>query len=145
MKYFKKYWRLILVATIFAAVGGAGTAYYSASTQAKKVSGIQEVSLVANEAKPSVLFVKVGESVQFNSRDGKDHYIGSGRGEAGHDTHDADTEKSAHEHTEGINSGQFGPDEGYRVRFSKVGTYEFHDHLNPSIRITVVVYQPEKS
>jgi len=99
----------------------------------KTMPKIHMVSLLHNKAEPNVVTVKIGEHVQFNSKDGKKHHISSGAGKAYEESHN-------HE-GEGIESGVFGPDEGYRIQFKKAGTYEFHDHTNPNIYITVVAYQ----
>ncbi len=95
---------------------------------------VHEVSLFADHAEPTQLLINVGESVQFNSKDGNSHNIDSGAGNAYGETHD--------HAAEGIASGEFGPDEGYRVEFKKVGAYFFHDHDHPNITISVAVYDP---
>lgn len=146
MKYSSTRRSLAVIVLAFAAIAGLATYQYSKPTQAQTAnSGVHEVALGSDEAKGAIVFVKLGESVQFNSRDGKGHYIGSGRGEEIPHEHGEDQaahEADGHEHTPGLNSGPFGPNEGYLVTFSKAGTYEFHDHFNPAIRITVVVYRP---
>jgi plastocyanin len=98
--------------------------------------GVHEVALADGQATPSVIIIKVGESVQFNAKDDRQHDIGQGRG---NDEAHRDLGLQAHEHEKGIQSGPFGPDEGYRVLFSEAGIFDFHDHLNPTISITVIV------
>lgn len=96
---------------------------------------IHHVALTANGASPIDLLIRVGEYVQFDSKDGKVHDIASGAG-------DGDGEH--HDHTAaGLESGDFKADEGYRVQFIKIGSYYFHDHLNPMTTISIAVYQPE--
>ncbi|MBW3538137.1 hypothetical protein KY386_01430 [Candidatus Parcubacteria bacterium] len=125
-----------LVLIIFAGLAfGAATSYSRERGQAPGGT-VHQVALLADHAEPTALIVKLGESVQFNSRDGKPHNIGQGGGnENGKD----------HEHPRGVlESGRFGADEAYRLRFGQTGSYDFHDHLNPHIFVTVVVYDPER-
>jgi plastocyanin len=99
------------------------------------------VSLTKSGMNPDALFVKVGDYVQFNSADGKKHNISIGNGSndhgGGHEAHE-----SAHDHVGDYSSGDFGADEAWRVQFKKPGTYNLHDHYNPKLFITVVVYEP---
>ncbi len=98
---------------------------------------VHAVSLFMDHAEPAELLITVGESVQFNSKDGRTHTIDSGAGNAYGETHD---------HAgDGIESGEFGADEGYRVEFKKVGSYFFHDHDHPDVTISVAVYDPSAS
>ncbi len=95
---------------------------------------IHHVSLYKTQASPSDILIKKGEFVEFDSKDGGTHIIASGKG------NDYDEQ---HEHIgTGIESQVFGSDEGYRVQFNEIGTYFFHDHLNPAIAVTVAVYDP---
>ncbi len=98
--------------------------------------GLYYVALQGNGAVPSEVLIKTGESVEFDSKDGKMHNIASGKGNDYHADHD-------HESVSGVESGVFAPDEGYKVKFSTPGVYYFHDHLDPSIAITVAVYDPQ--
>ena len=93
-----------------------------------------QVSLRGDHAEPDILIVKAGESVQFNSRDGKTHNLTQGKGSGYEQDHD---------HTPGLEPGEFSADEGYRVLFHEPGTFYFHDHFNPDISVTVVAYIPE--
>ena len=98
---------------------------------------IHHVALTSSGAQPTDLLIKVGEYVEFDSKDGRIHDIASGVG-------DGDGENHAHS-TTGIESGNFKPDEGYMVQFKAVGSYYFHDHLNPTVTISVAVYEPNAS
>jgi len=92
---------------------------------------IHMVSLMGNKAVPDIVLAKVGDFVQFNSKDGKDHNLAQGNGNAVDKTH---------EHKEyGIESGNFKKDEAYKIQFKKVGIYAFHDHYNPDIYMRVIV------
>jgi plastocyanin len=99
-------------------------------------ASVHMVALGPNDAAdPNTLAIKVGEYIQFNSNDGKQHQIAQGKG------HDFGED---HEHIEGgLESGTFAADEAFKVQFKQQGTYFFHDNLNPSITISVVVYDPE--
>jgi plastocyanin len=134
---------IIVVAGILVVTSGFGfglarlTAPKTASAAADHT-----VNLLADRADPTAIAVLKGEYVQFNSKDGKTHNIGQGSGDdpvhqqLGQDVH-------AHNYNE-KESGNFGADEGYRVQFNEVGTYAFHDHLNPKISVTVIVYEKKK-
>lgn len=88
------------------------------------------VMLQNNKADPNVLTIKKGEYVQFNSNDGKYHNLTQGLG---------NRLIKQHDHSIGVDSGKFGPDEAYRVQFKEVGEYDFHDHYYPDIYVTVIV------
>jgi plastocyanin len=96
---------------------------------------VNHIALKDGKATPADLLIKVGEFVEFDSKDGKPHDIASGKGNDYGNHHD-------HTVGDGIESGAFAADEGYKVQFTKVGIYYFHDHLSPSIAISVAVYDP---
>lgn len=100
-------------------------------TAEASAAGVQ-IQLQGNKATPDTVTVKVGETVQFNTADGKKHEIALGQG--GHD----------HEHIGTYSSGDFGAGEAWRVQFKQAGNYYFHDHFNPDINVLVVVYTPTK-
>lgn len=159
----KKYRLPLVFASVFVLILGAsfGGFYYLNSRKAA-ATDVVVVELLADRASPSLVAVKLDQYVQFNTKDGQVHNIGQGKGEGpdrakdveastkGHNEstpHAATDPKDGlpHDHQKGsIESGDFKPDEGYRVKFSKAGTYEFHDHYNPKINITVVVYDQDK-
>lgn len=88
------------------------------------------IDLESGRANPDTITVPLGKTVQFNSKDGKEHNISVGGG------------GEEHEHTGSFHSGVFGKNEAWRATFNKPGTYIFHDHNNPHINILIVVYQP---
>ncbi len=92
------------------------------------------VALEETGARPDTVSVKKGDSIQFNSADGKTHDLSLGKGgeEHGH------TNKK-------FKSGDFGANEGWRVQLNNEGSFYFHDHLNPKINVLVVVYSPGKA
>ncbi len=138
-------WRTgILLIGIFLLTVGAG--FGATTLRRDKATPITDknhvVELKSDRAEPSAIAVTKGAYVQFNSKDGKSHNIGEGSGDDG--IHQAEHQpEHAHDYQAKV-SGAFGPDEGYRVLFNKTGTYEFHDHLNPKISVTVVVYEAKK-
>ncbi len=130
-----KYSLYIYLAIAVVAVGAGAFlvhAQYAAHTVDKKV--IHYVALHASSTEPINLLLKVGEYVEFDSKDGKTHTIASGVG-------NGDGEKHDHEEDE-VDSGEFAADEGFLVQFKKVGTFYFHDHLNPDVNISIGVYDP---
>lgn len=126
--------RFKIVAIILLFIGlGLLVGFVYNKTLNKPKENIHYISLLADKIEPNAIIIKVGEVVQFNTKDGRIHNIAQGAG-AGLG--------SKHDHTEGgLESGNFNADEGYRVSFKKVGTYEFHDHDNPKLFVTIVVYK----
>ncbi|HUQ84765.1 MAG TPA: hypothetical protein VM077_00430 [Candidatus Limnocylindrales bacterium] len=119
-------------------LASAGIAYFSLSklgfsTSQKKIAAtnIHMVSLMKDMADPDIVLAKVGDYVQFNAKDGKEHNLSQGSGNAVDKNH-------AHEE-EGLESGVFKGDEAYKIQFKKVGIYSFHDHFNPDTYIRVIV------
>lgn len=99
-------------------------------------NGMQCVGLYSDAAEPSAITVAVGQTVQFNSADGKKHNLAiGGEGTQGHGSHSQAT-------LEEFQSGDFGGDEAWQATFSKTGTYDFRDKYNDRIKATVIVYQP---
>lgn len=95
------------------------------------------VRLLKEGMDPRELIVKVGESVQFNSADGRSHNIGQGDGG------DPDLGR-AHDHPqEALESGKFNKDEGYLVTFTRPGVYSFHDHFDSDLFITIIAYEKD--
>ena len=126
------------VAVIGFAIAGFGTSYALTKHQIVKSSpslGPINVSLANDSASPNSLAIKVGQIVQFNTKDNQNHDIAFGEGNA--DGHD-------HEHTSSYESGQFGSGQAWQVQFKKAGTFTLHDHLHPNINVIVVAYNPSK-
>jgi len=95
---------------------------------------IHEVSLINDKAVPNELVIKLGDKVQFNTKDDKKHVISQGKG---------NDYSEHHNHVEvgtTSDSGIFGKDEAYLLNINKTGTYYFHDDLNPNIFISILVY-----
>ncbi len=87
------------------------------------------VSLRDEGAVPDTITVRAGQTVQFNSADGRSHNLSLGKG------------GEEHNHRGPFASGEFGADEAWRVQFKQAGSYFFHDHYNPSSIVLVVVYE----
>lgn len=92
------------------------------------VKANQVVQLNSEAAMPNEITIQVGETLEFETKDGKQHRIALGAG------------GEEHVHSSSTDSGVFGEGEGWRVRFDQAGTYYFHDHLNPNINVLVVAY-----
>lgn len=109
---------------------------------AKPVDTSHIVNLLSDRADPSAIAVTKGSYVQFNAKDNQKHNLAQGSGD---DEVHQQANQSVHDHAAGgKESGDFGPGEGYRVTFNQTGTFSFHDHNNPKISISVVVYEPKK-
>lgn len=109
----------------------------TSESKSSEVPPTHTVRILKDEMDPRELVVKVGESVQFNSADGRTHNIGQGDGR------DPDLGRP-HDHPQGaLESGKFNEDEGYVVTFTKPGVYSFHDHLDPDLFITIIAYDGE--
>jgi plastocyanin len=121
----------LILATIGVMVYSETQGNIPKTTYAKDAASAHMVSLLRDKADPEIILVKVGDYVQFNARDGKEHNLSQGSGNATSDNH-------AHEET-GLESGVFKSDEAYKIQFKKVGIYSFHDHNNPDTYIRVIV------
>lgn len=128
--------QIIVGSLILATTLSFGTVYAVTSMKSKFTSGTDCqgtcVALTSSGAKPNTIAVPVGTYVQFNSADGRSHNLSNGKG------------GEEHVHSGKFRSGEFKADEGWRVQFSKEGSYFLHDHLNPKINVLVVVYTPGK-
>ncbi|MEO5691375.1 MAG: hypothetical protein ABIQ64_04265 [Candidatus Saccharimonadales bacterium] len=110
--------------------GGGQNASIVTDSSLSTVKADKNIDLFADKASPEEVYLTVGQVLQFNTKDDNKHRIALGQG------------GTEHEHISATNSGDFGANEAWRVRFDKVGTYFFHDHHNPNINVLVVVYQP---
>jgi|GEM_PF-7069180 len=111
------------------------TAEYQLSRESEEPSVIL-VDLLPEGARPDVVTLIVGGALQFNTKDGKRHILSQGEGDQFGHGH-------GHAGAGSLDSAEFGAGEAYRVQITKKGTYFFHDHLNPEIGVTVIVYEPE--
>ncbi len=136
---------VVAIFAVFSIAGFVGVQAATNSSSTKSNASISSessncavdvcVALTETGALPSTITVIVGQTVQFNSADGKSHNLTTEKEEAG----------SLHEdHGSGIvfTSGEFGADEAWRVQFKDKGTYDFRDTENSDISILVVAYEP---
>lgn len=132
---------ILLLVLISAVIAFMTTTYFFKNNNQNIITNCNSicVDLMSDGMVPNSLSVKVGETVQFNSKDGKSHNIGLGEGQ-GVPADEHDNIEHNHEHLGSYESGDFKSDEAWRVTFKKVGTYKFHDHYNPKLNILVVVY-----
>lgn len=127
---------LFSIGLFVAALAFAGVYIYSRSTHRAPTLPCPAdacVSITKDGAKPEIITIKSGQSVQFNSADGLRHNLTLVHSAAQHSD-------DAH-----YTSGVFARDEAWRVQFKKDGTYTFGDTFNPDMFINVVVYTPGKS
>ncbi len=106
-----------------------------------KADGNHIIELRSTGATPDAIAITRGSYVEFDVKDKRTYNIGQGSGD---DPVHQQAHLDIHDHPKGaLESGAFGPGQGYRVQFNAVGTYPFHDHLNPKISVTVIVYEPK--
>lgn len=84
------------------------------------------VTIEQNRFFPTSLTVKQGDTVTFTSNDSTSHQLAS-------DPHPAHTGYSP------LNAGIIATGSSITVRFTKKGSFGYHDHLNPSITGKIVV------
>lgn len=92
-------------------------------TETKQVAVI---AITADSFKPSTLQISVGTQVTWMNDDSSPHKIAS-------NPHPEHTDLS------GLNSQDLGPRSTYSYTFSKPGTVNYHDHLNPTLNGTIIV------
>ncbi len=131
-----KYKLLVLVAAVSLVAAAcnnstnnqAGSNSSNQSTQAQ--SGAAEVDMTANGFSPSSITVKQGTVVTFKNTDTQPHWPASNP----HPTH---TDLPGFDALQQVQPGQT-----YSFTFNKIGTWGYHDHINPSeFRGSVTVVQ----
>ena len=129
---------IILVAVFIVFALGAFIASRTSAKASAKSDSSHNVALTMSGIQPSAIAITKGDYVEFDTKDGRAHEIGQGKGDD--EVHHA-SGQDVHDHLiGGKQSGNFGPGEGYKVQFNQTGTYDFHDHLHPELSLTVVVY-----
>jgi plastocyanin len=97
-------------------------ALYKAPTPA-----IAKVSLTGSGFSPATITVKTGNIVEWTSRDElQTHQV-------------AANPLQVHSELPSLVSNQLGQGAVYRYKFTKAGTYHYHDEVNPMLNGTVVV------
>jgi plastocyanin len=139
----KKY--LLIISVLVLALSGGVAGYQLADgaqiPDAVSTNRRSTVALYTDRALPDALAIKVGETVSFSSADESSHSLSLGGGTHGV-VEGSKADGHTHQHVGDFSSGQFARDEAWEATFSQPGTYEFHDHLHPDLRITVIVYAP---
>jgi plastocyanin len=135
--------KLILAVVLIVSALSFGTAFaFSPSKHQAVASTITYVDIKDSVVTPNQLTIPIGQTVQFNTKDGLSHQMGLGEGSGnGHQHEDG---QQAHEHDGSYTSGEFGAGEAWKVTFKQAGTFTFHDHLHPNINILIVAYQPKQ-
>lgn len=132
----------IVAILVVSAALGFGLTKVSKKTPVSKANTSNVIELRASGATPDAIAVVKGSFVQFDVKDDRTYNIGQGKG---NDPVHQEMNLNEHDHPKSAKeSGIFGPGQGYRVTFNEVGTYYFHDHVNPKISIAVVVYEPKR-
>ncbi len=85
------------------------------------------INITSTGFSPSTVTIKKGDYVQFTNQDTAAHWPASNP----HPTH---TDYPGFDALKRLNTGDI-----YRFQFEKVGSWGFHDHLNPSTHGTVIV------
>ena len=88
---------------------------------------VREVDFDGSNFSPSTLTIKAGDTVVFKNKGNSDFWPASNP----HPTH---TDYPGFDALGPVAPGQF-----YQFQFNKVGTWGYHDHLNPSARGTIIV------
>jgi plastocyanin len=112
----------LLMAAFFLAAIAVGLGYERLQKNARPGGVIHVVSLLGDHAEPSLLTIKIGESVRFIAQDGIEHRITDGT----------------------VDSGIVKPGEDFQVQLKNPGNSTFKDSLHPKISVEVVVYDPNK-
>lgn len=110
---------------------------------------VYEIQLKKSNKEPIDLVIKIGDYVQFNSKDGGEHQIIQGLAT---NTEHGDTSPSGNDHAEAgdsrpakekaLDSGVLKGDEGFLLQFNTQGKYEFHDNYDHDYTISILVYNP---
>lgn len=138
-------------AVAYSVRAGSESSQSNVSTNQESTLGSRQnphkVKLTKSETDPVDLLINVGDYVQFDSDDAKEHQIIQGKPteDHGHDALSDATHGEEHGITnKPLDSGIIKADEGYLVQFKNVGKFEFHDNFNHDYAITVIVYDKDK-
>jgi plastocyanin len=91
------------------------------------VSTTVQVLITSSGFSPSTLTIKAGDTVTFINKDSNPHWPAS-------DPHPTHTNYPGFDALRPLKTG-----ESYSFTFTKQGTWGYHDHLNPSLRGTIIV------
>ncbi|OGE87624.1 MAG: hypothetical protein A3J07_02815 [Candidatus Doudnabacteria bacterium RIFCSPLOWO2_02_FULL_49_13] len=84
------------------------------------------VTIENDKFNPATVTMSAGDSVVWLNKDGKNHHVAS-------DPH------PTHTGLAGFESPDLSGNQTYSFTFTKTGTFGYHDHLNPTIKGTVIV------
>ncbi len=84
------------------------------------------VTIEAGKFNPASITINVGDSVVWLNKDSSPHHVAS-------DPH------PTHTGLPGLESPDMAGNQTYSFTFTKAGTFGYHDHLNPTIKGTVIV------
>lgn len=110
--------------------GGQTQEQTQTQTQGEQPQAVATVTFSGSSVSPATVTIKAGESVILANSSSKQVQVGSDP----HPTHTANQELSNGQFTLSIASGA-----SATVTLNKVGTWGYHDHLNPTVKGTVVV------
>jgi plastocyanin len=88
---------------------------------------VVEVKISSTGFMPATITIRKNDYVQFTNTDTAKHWPAS-------DPHPTHTGLPGFDADKGLANG-----ENYRYQFTKVGTFGYHDHLNPALKGTVIV------
>lgn len=101
----------------------------AADQNSQVLSGSVEIKMIANGFEPNSVTIKQGTKVSFVNTDSNPHWPAS----VPHPTH---TDYPGFDPLQAVS-----PGENWTFSFDKVGTWGYHDHLNPSTHGTIIVTQ----
>lgn len=90
------------------------------------VPRVVTVTIEDGKFDPSSVLIKQGDTVQWVNKDTKSHHIASNP----HPTHTDLAE---------LESSDLAAGQNFQFKFIKIGTFDYHDHLDPTIKGSVVV------
>ena len=102
------------------------TATEDAMMEKEQVMEKNTVQITSAGFSPKSISIKVGESVTWMNSDSQKHTVNS-------------IPHPVHTDYQPLNLGVIQPDNQKSLTFDKVGTYKYHDHLNPSLTGAVTV------
>lgn len=85
------------------------------------------VKMTANGFSPSTITISKGDYIQFVNEDTAAHWPAS-------DPHPTHTGLAGFDAKAGVQTGKY-----FRFEFNTVGTFTYHDHLNSSLKGTIIV------
>lgn len=118
---------LLIIAAALLIILVAGW-YFLSNKETSPSTTVQEnlVTITSNGFTPQTITIKVGDSVTWTNTNSSMHNVIS-------DIH------PTHQLYPPLNLGNISAGESKSLSFPEIGTYKYHDHLNPSLTGTVIV------